>query len=913
MISRLFLLSITSLLFAQDPTKGIVTGLVLDAGTGQPIRAVQISIEGQTGTGMSSDLEGRYKLVLSPGKYNLKFAQEAYNETAIEVEIAAGQVLEASTVMSNKNTVTSVDVTEKVGAVAATAEAMLAERRLAAAVSDAISSEEIKRSTASDAAGAVQKVTGVSIVDNGFVYVRGLGERYSSTMLNSAMIPTTEPEKRVVPLDLFPASLIESIKILKTYNPDLPGEFAGGLVQMQTMEFPTTPVFRVGVSYGFNSRTTFNRFSTYRGGSRDIFGFDNGTRSIPGVIPSDSRLIPGVTPSARLQEFGRAFDNNWDPEPIESMRPQQTYNIAGGRTFGKLGLVGAVTFTSKPQFIDEIQNYYVVSGRRQQLFTEYGDFRTSNETAKLGAVLNAAYRINDMNKIVFRNTLTRDSDKEARMFGGFQGGISSDIQSTRLRWIERGLISTGLEGEHAISKFRSGLLRWQMTFSSSQRDEPDLREVFRGLQSDNKFEFLALPASGLRFFNKLQDRIFEPLAEWSQPFFKGKVSAIFKFGFRGTFRERDFEARRFRFVPIRSATLNFALPSNQLFAASNIRPDGFEVRELTRATDSYDAMMDVYAGFTMVDLALGSKWRIIGGVRIEDAAINVTTIDPLIPGARPVNSRLNNRDALPGVNAIYALTGRQNLRFGYSKTVSRPDFRELSPFDFNNVLGGFNVVGNPDLKRAKIDNLDVRWEWFPSSTQVVAVSYFFKRFKDPIEIFIDPAQELRQSFLNADSARNQGIELELRKNLGFLAKRMRPFEVQANFTVVGSNVTIPQAFAALLTSKSRPLMGQSRYIYNFIAEWNQPKYRSNARFYANSVSRRITDVGTVQLPDIYQERNTFLDFVYQYDIKENGKWTIRFAAENMGDNQYRWTQGGFLQRQYQLGRTISIGTSFSII
>jgi outer membrane receptor protein involved in Fe transport len=424
-----------------------------------------------------------------------------------------------------------------------------------------------------------------------------------------------------------------------------------------------------------------------------------------------------------------------------------------------------------------------VNGPTQQLFTEYGDFNTWNETAKLGAVFNAAYRINDMNKLVFRNTLTRDTDKESRIFGGFQGGISSDIQSTRLRWIERGLISTGVEGEHAIAKFRSGLLRWQMTYSSSQRDEPDLREVFRGIQSSNNLEFLALPASGLRFFNKLQDRIFEPMAEWSQPFFKGKVSGIFKFGFRGTFRERDFEARRFRYVPIRSATLNFSLPSNQLFAPGNIRPDGFEVRELTRATDSYDALMDVYAGFGMVDMALGSRWRLIGGVRIEDANINVTTIDPLIPGARPVNSRLANRDALPGVNVIYALTQRQNLRFGYSKTVSRPDFRELSPFDFNNILGGFNVVGNPDLKRAKIDNIDARWEWFPSSSQVVAASYFFKRFKDPIEIFIDPAQELRQSFLNADSARNQGIELEIRKNLGFLGKRMRPFELQGNFTV----------------------------------------------------------------------------------------------------------------------------------
>lgn len=899
--------------FAQDVSKGLVTGAVLDAATGQPIRGVRILVNGQTGDGMLSDVDGKFRIQLSPGKYKLAFQNETHNETVIDdVEVPAGAVVESSTVMSNKNTVTKVDVTEKVGAVAANAEAMMAERKLAMQVSDAISSEDIKGSTASDAAGAVQKVTGVSIVDNGFVYVRGLGERYSATMLNSAMIPTTEPEKRVVPLDLFPANLIDSIKILKTYTPDLPGEFSGGLVQMKTVEFPDAPLFRVGISYGFNTRTSLQRFNSYPGGAHDFLGHDDGTRSVPESIPEEQRLIPGIVPSSKLQDYGRSFANNWEPTSLESMRPQQTYNIVGGRTLGKFGLVGALTFTNKPQFQGEIQRYYNMSGGKMQLFTDYNSFNGNYETAKIGAVLNAAWKITDLHQIVFRNTVTRDTDKETRVFQGYQGGISSDIQSTRLRWIERSLFTTGVEGEHVFPTVRSGLLRWQFNYSRSKRDEPDLREVVRGLQENGKYEFLALSNSGQRFFNNLKDRIYEPLVEWGQPFYRGKFSGMLKVGFRGTFRNRDFSARRFRFVPIRSSTLDFSLPSNELFAPGNIRPDGFELRENTRSTDAYTALMDVYGGFAMVDLVIGPRWRVTGGMRVEDANIQVTTIDPLVPGARPVISTLVNRDPLPGVNVTYSLTPKQNLRFGYSKTVSRPDFRELSPFDFNNVLGGFNVVGNPNLRRAKIDNTDVRWEWFPGSSQVIAASYFFKRFKDPIEIYIDPAQELRQSFLNANSARNQGIELEVRKNLSTFGPRFRPFELQANLTVVASNVTLPEEYTALLTSKSRPLMGQSRYIYNFIAEWKQPKYRSNARFYLNTQSRRITDVGTVGLPDIYQERNTFMDFVYQYDVKEDGKWTFRFSAENLGDNTYLWTQGGLLQRQYQLGRTFSIGTSFTV-
>lgn len=901
---------------AQDAAKGVIAGQVLDATTGQVIRQAKISVEGREEATVT-DLEGKFKLDLPVGRYKLRFAAQNYNDTTVdEIDVLAGGVTEASTVMSSKSAVTTVEVVEKVGAVAASAEAALTERRLAAAVSDSMSSEEIRKSTASDAAGALQKVTGVSIVENGYVYVRGLGERYSATMLNAAMIPTTEPEKRVVPLDLFPAALIDNIKVLKSYTPDLPGEFSGGLVQMQTMDFPTLPTLRVGVSYGFNSRTTFRRFDTYRGGSRDFLGFDDGTRDLPRIIPQDGRLFTGSYTDAEFQQFGRAFSNNWVARPIESMRPAQTYNVVGGNTFGKVGIVGALTFTNRPQFQKEIQRYYIPSNNQAVLFTDYPDFEGNNEGVRMGGVFNLAYRLSPTNKIVFRNTLTRDTDKEARTFQGYQGGIDSVIRAERLRFIERNLFSTGVEGEHLISRWSNSLFRWQFTYSNSKRDEPDLREVIRGQQPDGRFSFLALGSSGLRFFNNLEDRIYEPQGEWSLPFFRGGIVGQFKVGFRGTFRSRDFVSRRFNFIPINPRTLNLFAPSEELFAPANIRPDGFVIRERTRGTDTYSADMDIYGGYSMVDLALGPRWRIVAGLRFEDADINVVTIDPQVPGAVPAVANLANRDALPGVNVIYQLTTRQNIRVGYGRTVSRPDFRELSPFDFTNVLGGYNVAGNPNLVRARIDNFDARWEWFPGGDQIVAASYFYKHFDNPIEVTVQPTIDLRQSFLNADSANNQGFELEFRRNLGSLSQRfspyLAPFAFQANFTFVDSQIRIPDNEQSLvLTTRNRPLMGQSRYIYNLIVEWVRPQWRSNARFYVNSQSRRLTEVGTFGLPDVYQERNTFFDFVYQYDIKESGKWTLRFAAENLGDNRYFWTQAGLLQRRFQLGRTFSIGTSYS--
>lgn len=898
---------------AAQPATGTIAGVVLDGQTGRPIRGVTISLDGHSGKELISDTEGRFQFSVSPGRYTLAFKSQNYIDTTIsDVIVAAGAVTDASTVLTSRGAVTTVDVVEKVGAVAASTEAMLVERKLAAVTSDAVSTEEIRRSVASDAAAAVQKVTGVSVVEGGYVYVRGLGERYSATMLNSAMIPTTEPERRVVPLDLFPANLISSIKILKSYSPDLPGEFSGGLVQMQTVEFPTARTLRFSASTGFNTTTSFNRFLTYPGGSYDPFGFDGGARALPSAIPKDKRLFPGSFTPQQFQELGRSFSNNWDPTPISSMRPQQSYSLAGGGSFGRFGVVGALTFSNKPVFQSEIQRYLRQEGTRPVIFTNYEDFDSYTETARMGGVLNVAVRLNQANKLAFRNTLTRDTDKEAREFAGYDGSADTFLKSQRLRWLERSVLSTSVEGDHSVARLGNSLFKWQLTYSRSQRDEPDMREIIRGQSPTGQFVFAALSASGQRFFSNLEDRIWEPQAEISTPFYRGALTGIWKSGFRATLRSRDFQARRFRFIPQRLTTLPLTATGNELFAPSNIRPDGFQIVEFTRATDRYDATMDVYAGFTMLDASIGRRWRFVGGVRVEDASIVVNSLDPLVPNAKGAAATLVNRDPVGGVNVIYALSARQNIRTSFSRTISRPDFRELSPFDFNNVYGGFVAQGNPNLVRATIKNYDVRWEWFLGGNQVLAASFFTKDFTNPIEVTILPSNDLRQTYVNAAGAVNRGVELEARLGLGRFAKTLREFALQSNFTFVDSNIRIQERDARLLTSTDRPLLGQSRFIVNSIVEWTRPKWRSITRFDANYVSRRLSDVGTFGVPDIYQEGNVFLDLAYQYSLTENGGWTLKITGENLANNHYHWTQGGILQRSYRLGRTFTIGLGVSI-
>jgi outer membrane receptor protein involved in Fe transport len=897
--------------YGQSQT-GSITGNVLDGQTGRPVAGASLSIAGQSGELSRVDADGRFTLTVPAGTYTVTFAAPDYHDVQLtDIVVQPGQTTEASTVMSNVAFVTSIDVVESATAVGATAQAMLIEQKLAPVVSDSLSHEELSSGTSSDAAGALEKVTGVSVVGDGFVYVRGLGERYSAAQLNGALMATTEPEKRVVPLDLFPATLIENMRIMKSYSPDLPAEFAGGLVQLQTIDFPAQKMLNVSFKGSFNTATTFDPFFTYPGGSHDFFGFDDGSRSLPSSIPAGQRLISGRFTPAELQSFGRAFADNWEPTLVDSARAPLDWSAVGGGTFGRFGVVGALTFGNKPHLQSETQRYLREGAGAPVIFSEYEDFREYTEEAKLGSVFNVSVRLTPNHNLAIRNTLTHDTEKSAREFSGYDGGTDQNLSAQRLRWIERKTFSNSVEGNHTFPSWNNSLIHWQFTHSLSTRDEPDLREIVRSELSNGQSIFSSVGSSGVRFFSNLEDRIYEPQLDYSTWFFKGGVSALLKTGFRATVRRRDFSARRFRFIPQDTTTLDLTLPSNQLFAPENIRPDGFQIVEFTRGTDSYTADMNIYAGYGMVDLALGSRWRLTGGVRFEGSRQEVTTIDNFIPQATPVIATLENTDPVPAVNVIYSLTANQNLRASYSRTLSRPDFRELSPFDFNDVLGGFVTQGNDQLKRATISNYDLRWEHFSTGNQLIAASFFAKIFTDPIEQVIKPSNDLRETFVNAEGARNFGFELEFRRALGNFAPKLGPWSVASNFTFVDSKVDISAADAAILTSDSRPLVGQSRYIANVITEFNKPQWRSTARFFVNYVSRRLSDVGAFRLPDIYQEGNTTLDFSYELSLLESGRSRVKFEAENLTDAPHRWKQGDIVQREYRTGRNFQIGMTYS--
>ncbi len=883
-----------------------VVGTVVDQQSAIALPGVPVEVVG-TGEVVYTDVDGRYILSLPRGTHQLKILLDGYQERTVTVEVAGTQTVTVNVPLAmNAYAETVTVVGRAVDAETSSAAAQLTERMNANVITDNMGASEMRQNADGDAAGAMARVTGISVVDNSYVFVRGLGERYSNTTLNGATLPTTEPDKKVVPLDLVPTGLLDSVQVVKTYQPDRSAEFAGGLVQIQPLKFPTGRSFTGGYAYGSNSLTNGKAGWDYPGGDRDAWGYDDGARSLPAGFP-DRRVIRGgiYTPDvgflrSELEAIGESFANVWDPLPADG-KGNQSWNLTFGDRWGRLGILASYNQNYKEQIYDETQTFYRASGNDLETFSDY-DFQYATRKASVGAVGNIAYQFSGNHRVAFENFYSHTGKDEARYFEGFNSDINTDLRNYRLFWVEEGLLSNQVSGNHFFSGLGNSIVDWRLTYSQADRDEPDLRETLYE-RNGSIFVLADESQSGLRMFNTLDDQTIDGGVNWAILSKIAGQPVQYKFGGGYTERTRDFSSRRFRFQPIRSG-LDLTKPAEELFTTANIGTY-WEIKEETRATDTYDAELTTSFGYGMIDWALNSRSRLVGGLRVEAFKQTVNTFDlfdvDFDDTANTITAENENTDVFPAVNYILALSGRQNLRVGVSQTVNRPEFRELAPFEFTDIVGGRAVVGNPDLERALIQNVDARWELFPGAEQVLSASVFFKNFRNPIERVIEPTAQLRTSFTNADSAQNFGFELEARKTLG------RFFLVGANYTFVDSSVTLTPEATQVQTSNERPLMGQSKNVFNGLVELRNDW--GAVRVLYNYFDERISDVGAFGLPDIYEDGRATIDLVFVAKWKQ---LNLRFSAENLGNEAYLYTQGGKVQRSYKLGQTYQFGVGVNV-
>ena len=532
-------------------------------------------------------------------------------------------------------------------------------------------------------------------------------------------------------------------------------------------------------------------------------------------------------------------------------------------------------------------------------------FDETQFTSRLGGVGNVAYQFNPNHRLSLNNFYIHTGTDETRIFEGFNSDADNDIRNQRLFFVEEQIRSHFLSGEHLFPGISNSRFDWKFAVTRADRHEPDMREVL--YESDPARETFVLAdesQSGLRQFNDLADDSVELNANWSTLVSNwANLPTQVRFGTNYIDRRRDFLSRRFRFVPTDTRGLDLSRPAEDLFIEEHIGQH-FELREETRSTDQYDGSQDIASVYGMVDLPLTNRLRSTVGVRLERFSQQVDTYDPFARSifgndVEVIRADIDKINVFPAVNLVYSLRPNQNLRVGLSQTVNRPEFRELAPFEFTDIVGGRAMIGNPHLVQSLIQNVDARWELFPGERgdEVVAASVFYKNFDDPIERIIEPTAQLRTSFTNAHSARNMGFEIEGRKAFG------RHLFTGVNYSYISSRVMLDAASRQVQTSLVRPLAGTSSNLLNAMFEVRGLGHSS--RFLWNFYGNRISDVGALGLPDIIQKGRNSFDFIFLKQLHENA--SFKFSITNLTNGAYIFTQGGRIQRAYRFGRDASFG------
>ena len=873
--------------------KGVIWGTVTDTKFDEAVVEAAVQVVGQKQKAFA-DLEGRYRLELLPGKYRLRTTYELHRPSGVEVVVKAGELTHIDfKLVPDEGAIEEVVVEEK--ADQASAEGQALERKRSSAVGDGVGRAEIAHTPDKNAAEAAQRVVGATIVGGRFVFVRGLGERYTNALLNGAPLPSTEPDRNTVPLDLFPSLVLDSLTITKQFLPDMPADFAGGSVRITTRDFPRQPLLQLSVSGAFNTETTGRKRPGYSGSSTDWLGFDGGRRSFPSGIPNRKLNTASATTDEQLR-FGHRFNTPLITY-MKATPPNFGVTLVAGNSYkvgvdSKLGVITALSYGRSYQLTQLTQRQFapgmLPDGTKAVLVAqEYSGQRTV-DTVRWGAFGSAALEISHRHTITlvgFRSQSADDSTYELESPG------DSGIHSTHLEYVSRALNFVQLRGEHHFPKLSDLEIDWFGSLATANRDQPDTRDVryTRG-ERDGVPGWDFLPdGSGQHQFLTQSDTTVNVGLDVLQPLVKAvEHETKIKVGTLITSRDRSFRARRLQITPGKTHGFLYNQLSfcpgqawsggcpNYLFRPELIRADGLVLDEYTQGYDQYETGLDVYALYGMIDAKLLPKLRVVGGVRPEITFQSFAGFDPFDRTAPQARSTIYTTDWLPAVSLVYELTPKTNARFGASQTVARPQLRELSPALTSSSAGDYSVAGNPNLKITKITNLDVRMEYFPTLREVLAASVFYKHFRDPIEEIINGTGLL--GFTNAPQADLIGLELEARKNLHGLGEPLRDFSLLGNLTLVQSTVTLGNRKASA-TNDRRPLAFQSPYVVNLAVDYTNQAHGVDLRVLYNVYGPRITIVGSNSLPDTYEMPRHSLDLSASKKFAEHLE--LKLQAQNI--------------------------------
>jgi CarboxypepD_reg-like domain/TonB dependent receptor/TonB-dependent Receptor Plug Domain len=879
-VKRFFAL-IIALIFtnaAFSQTTGRVTGKVINK-KNEAVVSASIKVDGET-RGTATNVEGRYILNLPVGKkYTLTISSVGYQTKSIdEVTPVAGQETEIDIVLedSKKNELQGVVV--RASTKKETVNALIQFQKNTNTVSQVISAEAIRRSPDRNTGEVLKRVPGTSVQEGKYLVVRGLADRYNQAMLNGILLSSTEPDRKTFSFDIFPAAVIDNIIINKAFVPELPGEWAGGLVQVNTKDIPSTNFFNVQIGTGFNTNVVGEDIYTYKGSNTDFLGFDNKTRKLPDNIPT--KFAFGVLSDNDKLSLGRAFAGSW-AATTTNFTPNTSLQLNGGfstKVFKKkVGGVIAINYNRSLRNLIFKNSFFTIADNKPSPDLEYNTNRHSQDVL-WGAIANFSMQLNNNNKISVKNLININSSNYASLRTGqeFISGVDN-IRSNELAMRTNIFYNTQLLGEHNMPSLKMKF-NWFGSFNILDQYIPKQRRLeyiqdatVPGTPFTARISTGQSQKSGSIFYSSLSDYIYTGGGDLTKNFTLFDRKQAVKIGYMLQVKDRLFDSRPF-FIKLFDNNLK-TLAEDQIFAPENFVPGKLGFDEFVGKQYRYIANTILNAGYIQFDNLLTEKLRAVWGVRFE-------SFDQLIGSVKKSDPRFVNsvvEDFLPAINLTYKVNNQTNIRLSASQTVVRPEFRELTNFAFFDFELGATVLGNLSLKRTKITNADLRYEIYPRAGELFTLGVFYKYFDSPIELYFNQSgagSSNTFNFLNADNAKGFGIEFEMRKKLDFISAGFKNFTVTSNLSYINNEVTSGSA------NLNRPMQGQSPYIINAGLQYDIEKYGLSTTLLFNQIGRRIAYVGNDQIPAIWEAPRPLLDFQLAKKVAK-GKGEVRMNISDI--------------------------------
>lgn len=919
-LGLLTIMVLTSLeMFGQ--ATGKISGKVTDKKTGEALIGLTVKIA-SAGKGAATDVEGRYVIGgLATGRYSLELSYLGYPTKRIsDIDVKAGAITNLDVIMEEATGQQLEQVVVNVSAKQESIAGLYAQQKNSISISSGIVADQIRRSPDRNTSDVLRRVSGASIQDNKFIIVRGLSDRYNSAMLNNSMLPNTEVDKKAFSFDIIPSNLIDAIVVNKTASADIPGDFSGGVVQVNTKDFPDSKVLNVSIGTAYNTQSAFKNFLSADRSGKEMLGFYDKSRGIPSSFPSAAEYRSLANNAPERYTLSKAFSNNWGYSGAQSnVSPILQVNYGSSKVYSNNNKFGTILSLSY-RYDQRMRNSEQEAWTGQNLGDRFHDDVYSYLTT-IGGVANFAYSFGP-NKIALKNLYNRVLENQFTLREGLDES-SNPFVRTGDYLLQRSILSNQLTGEHVLSETSKIKLDWNLNYANTDRKEPGYKRMdysedgIASVQSGS-----AVAALAGNFSSQLKENSYGAALNLTVPveWFHGKNKL--KLGYFAQNRVRDFSARVIGFI---RDVNNFdesllRLPQDEIFSPVNIRPGGFVIDEITNGSDEYDASSFLNAGYLMFDGFLTEKIRLGIGARVEAYNLKLNSVD----NGLPVNVDSTAISLLPSANLIYTLSEKANIRLSGSQTVGRPEFRELAPFTFYDFNRNTYMRGNAALTQSKTSNADLGFAFYPSGGEVISVSTFFKYFDSPIEQTLVPGTTGRSlGYVNSKSATLYGVEVELRKSLKFLGERFNNFTFSTNASIMQSKVQVSRI---VNKNGERPMQGQSPYLINGGLQYNSAQLNTTGiSILYNRIGRRIWAIGNVEDPDIYENPRNVLDFQVSQkfarsraELKLNysdilNNRTILYQKKRNVDAKSDFNEGADnLNIADRLGSTISLGLSYKI-